>query len=108
MRKSDVQARQKPQPPSEESIRSELKAALAAYGLPDHIAIPSEDRVLQAMRDLTRELRRPPESSEIAERAKITGGDVSRHIRKLYEKGKILRLPMGSSSIRAKWIPAAE
>lgn len=100
-------AKQKPAPPSEEAIRSELKAALAAYGLPDHIAIPSEERVLQAMRELTRELRRPPEAREVSERAHVTPGDMSRHVRSLYAKGLIIRLPMGAGSVRAKWIPAA-
>lgn len=98
----------KPQPPAEDEIRAELRAALAAYGVAEHFAIPSKDRVLAAMKELTRELRRPPEAGEIAERAKVTPGDISRHIRRLHQEGKILRLPMGSSSVRAKWIPAAE
>ena len=97
----------KPKPPSDAAVRADLKAALAAYGLPDHIAVPSEDRVLTAMRELTRELKRPPEAREVSERAHVTPGDMSRHVRALYAKGLIIRLPMGAGNVRAKWIPAA-
>lgn len=96
-----------PKPPSDESVRGDVLAALKAFGLPEHYGMTAEDRVLKAMRELTVELQRPPESREVAARAGIAGGNMSGIIRRLYDRGDIIRLPMGDGSVRARWIPAA-